>query len=67
MTERCPLSDLPLDQCACRVHGRGDIETPQGVTFTANYAGTCVECQEPITPGEEIQRAHGGYIHEECT
>lgn len=37
-------------------------------TFTAKYAaGTCIECESPIKPGEEISRdADDGYVHVDC-
>lgn len=76
MTARCDLSDLPVDMCACRVHGPKD--EPQGsgvdrvgIAFTAQYEGQCVDCRRPIVEGDRIQRAdedgeHAGYVHEEC-
>ena len=37
------------------------------MSFLAQYHGTCGECGEHISPGEEIQSTLAGeYIHVEC-
>ena len=63
---RCDLSDLPVEQCACRVHGPKAEPVPTPHAFTARYAGECVECWEEIVPGEQIVSRSRGYVHEEC-
>lgn len=63
---RCDLSDLPVEQCACRIHGPKTEPVPASHVFTARYAGECVECWEEIVPGEQIVSRSRGYVHEEC-
>lgn len=68
MSARCELSDLPIDQCACRIHGPAPEPPPR--TFFAAWRGTCAECREEIEPGDLIrpsQLTGGPWIHEECT
>ena len=37
------------------------------MSFPAQYHGTCGECHEHITPGQEIQSTLAGdYIHADC-
>ena len=67
----CDLSDLPVEQCACRVHGPHDAAAPGsfGVPFTARFGGHCQACDEDIHPGDRIVRPDNGrgvYIHEDC-
>lgn len=63
---RCDLSDLPVDQCGCRIHRPGpsiiDVEphhervTPAfGRPVTARYPGRCPGCREPYDAGEMIR------------
>jgi hypothetical protein len=66
---RCELSDLPPDQCACRIHAKtADDDRPlPGRPFTASFGGSCPACDDRIHPGDQIQRtSEGAYIHEEC-
>ncbi len=73
--QRCELSELPVDQCACRTHGPQESARParpllHGHAFPARFAGQCKECQESIAVGEQIVAsplAGGGYVHEECS
>lgn len=69
---RCDLSDLPVEMCACPQH-RGEpspvlpeIETV-GQPFEARYPGQCVRCEGRITEGDLIARAADatGYVHAE--
>jgi hypothetical protein len=37
------------------------------MSFTAMHRGECVDCQEPITPGQEIaSKSYGEYRHVRC-
>lgn len=73
MSDRCELSDLPTDQCACRIHGpQEEIPpgNPVGHAFSARFPGQCLECREDITIGDCIVASPlvaGGYVHEECS
>jgi hypothetical protein len=66
---RCDLSDLPVDQCACRVHGPAETPSdgpPPGLLFEAKFPGRCTSCGERIEPGDLITAdGRGGYICEE--
>jgi len=66
---RCELSDLPVGECACRIHGpatgrdgSGD-EPPR--PFRAQFRGWCAGCEDQIEPGDMIVAAEG-YLHEGC-
>ena len=72
--ERCQLSDLPVDQCACRLHPKGKaydarqarIDINPGAAgysepVAARFPGVCPECGDPFAPGEAIRaRSYGG-------
>lgn len=70
MTERCDLTDLLVDQCACRAHRSGapvvePVETV-GQPFAAQYHGLCGSCDGRIAEGDMIVRAADrsvGYVH----
>lgn len=64
--ETCELSDLPVEQCACRVHGPKDV--PARVSpIVARYRGLCMECRIEIEVGERIIGSTAGrYVHEDC-
>lgn len=74
MTTRCDLSDLPADQCACRIHAKPeqaiDPDAPlirAGYGFEARFPGRCPECEDDIDPGMDICRTTDGeYVHCEC-
>jgi hypothetical protein len=65
--ERCELSDLPVDTCACRVHKPGQEADRQvridinpgaagyGEPVAARYHGRCQACGDGIAPGEAIR------------
>lgn len=73
MSARCPLMDLPVDQCAhCRTP-----EVPSGVRssglprrgwFEARYPGQCRSRGEPFTAGTHITGTDGsdGWTAECC-
>jgi hypothetical protein len=70
----CELSDLPVEQCACRIHApaekrpaRPERDAPPQV-IRARFAGVCPACEGRIVAGEAIVRsgAAGGYVHEGC-
>ena len=72
MVERCELSDLPVDQCACRVHApkpdplawRDYVVV---VRFPARFDSRCAGCEKPMAEGDLIARTDGGeYICFEC-
>lgn len=66
--ERCDLTDLLEDECACPRHRGGiaptEVETV-GQPFEAGYGGRCERCDHGIRPGDLIARiADGpGYVH----
>lgn len=72
MSERCELSDLPVDQCACRIH------TPQPAPrvvrdyvitarFPARFDSECDGCGDAMVEGELICRTtDGDYICSGC-
>jgi hypothetical protein len=71
MTDRCDISDLPVEWCACRIH-KPEEKTPDvtyGRTFPARYRGRCQECEEFFDEDDRICSAtdRSGYAHEECT
>lgn len=68
MTDRCDLTELLVDQCACTQHRGDDIaERPEtvGQPIEARYEGVCGHCDRPIRIGQDIQKlADGnGYVH----
>jgi hypothetical protein len=68
VAERCDLSDLPVGQCACRIHGP-KTERPEatGVRAQARYPGHCEGCSERIQVGDTIVLDSTGlWICEEC-
>jgi hypothetical protein len=81
-TERCDLTDLLVDQCACKTHRGGQTVQEQadaerlalrdrllGTTnpwFVAEYAGCCVRCREPYEAGAAIRRDTSSYLAECC-
>ena len=75
MTARCDLTDLPVDQCACRLHApqapAGHVRTvehPRPGWFEARYPGQCRACGEPFTAGTHITGTDGsdGWTAECC-
>lgn len=67
MTERCELSDLPEDQCACRIHGPAPERPSMSGMFVAMYtSGVCASCLEPVQKGQRIVAVDGQYLHGEC-
>lgn len=71
MTDRCDVTDLLVDECACPKHRGGDdvIVPPgavveDGLPFVARHAGWCARCRRDIEPGEVIARTdEGRYVH----
>ena len=71
MSARCDLSDLPVEQCACRIHGPSEVPEVVAVVgqpFEAVYPGMCVRCEGRIVEGDRIARAAdaSGYVHVEA-
>lgn len=74
MTALCDLSDLPADQCACRIHAKPEQAiNPQspmilaGYGFEARFPGVCPACDEEIEVGMDICRTTDAtYVHAEC-
>jgi hypothetical protein len=67
--QRCDVTELLVDQCACSDH-RGGIEVTDelatvGQPFAAMYAGCCAACEGPIRPDQLIARLadDDGYVH----
>lgn len=72
MADRCDLTELPAEQCACRLHRNlpdpMKVERPSGVgpAIPALYPGRC-PCGETITPGDDIRSdGDGGWVRAEC-
>lgn len=69
---RCELSDLPADQCACRVHtpsppGARDMAYSIVARFPARFDSDCDGCERRIIEGDPIARTtDGDYICERC-
>lgn len=66
--ERCELSELPVQWCACPRHRGGQAHHEAmrtGTPFEAAYAGTCERCGSSIAPGERIAKVldDPGYVH----
>jgi hypothetical protein len=67
LDERCILSDLPVDQCACRYHAKPEPPRVKvGPSIVAQYNGFCPECGEGIDQGDIIVRTDDGWVHESC-
>lgn len=69
MTGRCDLSDLLVEECACRVHGPAEPAPGRpGPVIAARYPGRCSGCDGPIVVGDPIRHAgtDGAYVHEGC-
>lgn len=70
MSDRCDLSDLPVEQCACRIHGPKP-EAPEQrhvlARIEAQYPSTCQACGERFPAGERIALDMTlGWLHEGC-
>lgn len=72
MTDRCDLSDLPVDQCACRIHApkpdpsdmRAFVVTAR---FPARFNSRCDGCDKAMAEGDPIARTDTAeYICSEC-
>lgn len=70
----CELSDLPVEQCACRVHGPAE-QRPARVDagalprpLLARFSGVCPGCGGRIVPGDVIvwSAVEDGCVHREC-
>lgn len=68
MSERCDLSNLFIDECACRIHGpKESAATPTGIVISARYSGLCADIGDDIEPGELIvMRDNGRWAHVQC-
>lgn len=72
MADRCPVTELLVDQCACPQHrgeptvdGRDD--QPLGPWFTAAYVGRCSRCDTSFDAGDRIRAdGEGGYLGSCC-
>ncbi len=72
MSERCELSDLPVEQCACRIHlpepdpGESRNHMIQA-RFPAHFDSYCDGCGAVMSQGDPIARTvDGDYICESC-
>lgn len=73
---RCELSDLPTDQCACRIHDRRASSGTAGLAVfapssigpevVAEHPGRCPGCEDRIEPGELIVATEHGWAHQGC-
>jgi len=66
---RCELSDLPEDQCACRIHAKPDPPHTFGIAarFAARFDSQCENCGNRIHEGDPIARTQDGdYVCSEC-
>ena len=73
MDDRCVLSDLPADQCACRIHKpepRRSVADSDGYIVArteALYPGRCLACDSRYSRTDPIAlHSEHGWIHEEC-
>lgn len=76
MADRCEITELPVGQCACRVHGKPEsaaerVRTALGIGagwFGARYPGVCKACRRPFQPGARITGTDGsdGWTTECC-
>lgn len=72
MSERCELSDLPVDQCACRIHTPPEPERSQRdyvitARFPARFDSECDACGNAMDQGDPIARTDDGdYICSAC-
>jgi hypothetical protein len=74
MSGRCELSDLPVDQCACRVHvpvsitPRQPMEYVITARFPARFDSECDACGNAMSEGDPIARTNDGdYICWTCS
>ena len=78
VSARCDLSDLPVEQCACRIHGPKELQKPTtirtGQPFPAQFGGYCEAGSDRIHVGDLIVRVEVAdgvfsetrYDHQEC-
>jgi hypothetical protein len=69
MSDRCELSDLPTDQCACRIHAPKppDSEYVIVAKFPARFDSNCENCGDRMHEGDPIARTQDGdYICSAC-
>lgn len=72
MIEYCDLSELPVDQCGCRIHARcptlslGIFGSRPAPAIEAEWQTTCPACDGEIWPGDRIIRTDEGWTHREC-
>jgi hypothetical protein len=66
----CELSDLPVDQCACRIHSAPAAtfrDFAITARFPARFDSRCDYCEKPMAEGDPIARTDDGdYICERC-
>lgn len=70
MSVRCELSDLPVDQCACRNHAPKPPVPEYVITarFPARFDSECDGCGNAMDQGDMIARTDDGdYICEACS
>jgi hypothetical protein len=69
MSERCELSDLLVDQCACRIHNPPAWQQPVTIVarFDARFDSECDNCGNWMSEGDPIARTQDGdYICSGC-
>lgn len=44
----------------------GDTMTQTKVVITARLEGRCSHCDGPIKPGQRVEKANAGWMHENC-
>jgi hypothetical protein len=81
VTARCEVTELLVDECACRLHrnlpdpapDRDLFEAPAAARearpwFASMYGGDCAGCGDRFDAGDTIRasRAFGGYVAECC-
>jgi len=70
MADRCDLTDLLVDQCACQTH-RGEPAPDAGIRsggVVAKFPGICSGCGDRIAIGDLITAVDsGGWVHAICT
>lgn len=69
MSDICDLSELPVDQCACRIHAPAEPAGSASVAyrFRANFTSRCDYCDKRIESGDDMAKMDDdSYVCEGC-
>ena len=68
--QRCGVTDLLIDQCACPQHRNIEEDEPRstrGSKRVAQFGGTCAGCEcQPIRRGDHIILTENGWELQDC-